>query len=333
MNIGMPMQQTAMIITAAGGPEVLQVAHMPLPRPGQHQVLIKVTAAGVNRHDCNQRAAGVHHDGNPIPGLEASGVVVQLGDDVTDVAVGDQVMALLQGGGYAQFALADTALVMKIPQSLNMDEAACIPEALFTAWWNFFGLMHLKRGEFALIHGGTSGVGHLALQALSALGYRVLATAGSDEKVKAATGFGAYAAFSYKDADLAAKVRDATGGAGISALLDMSAGAHIAADLEMMAPDGRIAHLSAGGGGMLQVLLKPLMAKRISITGSLLRPLALSCKAEIAELIRRDVLPLFDGRMRPTIASRFPLEDAAAAHREMEKGSHIGKILLHVSTS
>lgn len=327
------MQQTAMIITAAGGPEVLQVAHMPLPRPGQHQVLIKVTAAGVNRHDCNQRAAGVHHDGNPIPGLEASGVVVQLGDDVTDVAVGDQVMALLQGGGYAQFALADTALVMKIPQSLNMDEAACIPEALFTAWWNFFGLMHLKRGEFALIHGGTSGVGHLALQALSALGYRVLATAGSDEKVKAATGFGAYAAFSYKDADLAAKVRDATGGAGISALLDMSAGAHIAADLEMMAPDGRIAHLSAGGGGMLQVLLKPLMAKRISITGSLLRPLALSCKAEIAELIRRDVLPLFDGRMRPTIASRFPLEDAAAAHREMEKGSHIGKILLHVSTS
>ncbi|MCZ4291721.1 NAD(P)H-quinone oxidoreductase [Hoeflea alexandrii] len=327
------MQQTAMIITAAGGPEVLQVAHMPLPRPGQHQVLIKVTAAGVNRHDCNQRAAGVHHDGNPIPGLEASGVVVQLGDDVTDVAVGDQVMALLQGGGYAQFALADTALVMKIPQSLNMDEAACIPEALFTAWWNFFGLMHLKRGEFALIHGGTSGVGHLALQALSALGYRVLATAGSDEKVKAATGFGAYAAFSYKDADLAAKVRDATGGAGISALLDMSAGAHIAADLEMMAPDGRIAHLSAGGGGMLQVPLKPLMAKRISITGSLLRPLALSCKAEIAELIRRDVLPLFDGRMRPTIASRFPLEDAAAAHREMEKGSHIGKILLHVSTS
>ena len=331
--MGMPMQQTAMIITAAGGPEVLQVAHMPLPRPGQHQVLIKVTAAGVNRHDCNQRAAGVHHDGNPIPGLEASGVVVQLGDDVTDVAVGDQVMALLQGGGYAQFALADTALVMKIPQSLNMDEAACIPEALFTAWWNFFGLMHLKRGEFALIHGGTSGVGHLALQALSALGYRVLATAGSDEKVKAATGFGAYAAFSYKDADLAAKVRDATGGAGISALLDMSAGAHIAADLEMMAPDGRIAHLSAGGGGMLQVPLKPLMAKRISITGSLLRPLALSCKAEIAELIRRDVLPLFDGRMRPTIASRFPLEDAAAAHREMEKGSHIGKILLHVSTS
>lgn len=331
--MGMPMQQTAMIITAAGGPEVLQVAHMPLPRPGQHQVLIKVTAAGVNRHDCNQRAAGVHHDGNPIPGLEASGVVVQLGDDVTDVAVGDQVMALLQGGGYAQFALADAALVMKIPQSLNMDEAACIPEALFTAWWNFFGLMHLKRGEFALIHGGTSGVGHLALQALSALGYRVLATAGSDEKVKAATGFGAYAAFSYKDADLAAKVRDATGGAGISALLDMSAGAHIAADLEMMAPDGRIANLSAGGGGMLQVPLKPLMAKRISITGSLLRPLALSCKAEIAELIRRDVLPLFDGRMRPTIASRFPLEDAAAAHREMEKGSHIGKILLHVSTS
>ena len=327
----LPIQQKAMIITAAGGPEVLQVADMPVPRPGPNQVLIKVAAAGVNRHDCNQRAAGVHHDGNPIPGLEVSGVVVQRGDGVTDIALGEQVMALLQGGGYAEFAVADAALVMKIPECLSMDESACIPEALFTAWWNFFGLMHLKQGEFALIHGGSSGVGHLALQALSALGYRVLATAGNDKKVKAATGFGAYAAFSYKDADLAARVKEATGGAGISALLDMSAGAHIAADLEMMAPDGRIAHLSGGVGGILSVPLKPLMAKRISITGSLLRPLALTRKTEISALIKRDVMPLFDGRIRPRIASRFALEDAAAAHRGMEKGSHIGKFLLQVS--
>lgn len=327
------MQQRAMIITAAGGPEVLQVADMPVPSPGRNQVLIKISAAGVNRHDCNQRAAGVHHDGNPVPGLEASGVVVELGDNVTDIAVGERVMALLQGGGYGEYAVADAALVMTVPESLHMEEAACIPEALFTAWWNFFGLMHLKRDEFALIHGGTSGVGHLALQAMSALGYRVLATAGSDRKVKAAAGFGAYAAFSYKDTDLAAKVRDATDGAGISALLDMSAGAHIAADLEMMAPDGRIAHLSAGGGGTLGVPLKPLMAKRISITGSLLRPLALTRKSEIAAMIKRDVMPLFYGRVRPKIAAAFALEDAADAHREMEKGSHIGKILLQVSAS
>lgn len=326
----MPLQR-AMIITAAGDPEVLQVADTPVPGPGRNQVLIKVCAAGVNRHDCNQRAAGVHHDGNPIPGLEASGVVVQLGDNVTDIVVGDQVMALLQGGGYAQFAVADAALVLKIPDSLSMDEAACIPEAMFTAWWNFFGLMHLQRDEFALIHGGTSGVGHLALQAMSALGYRVLATAGNDKKVKAAKGFGACAAFSYKDADLAAKVTEATGGAGVSALLDMSAGAHITADLEMMALDGRIAHLSGGGGGTLSVPLKSLMAKRISITGSLLRPLALMRKVEVAALIKRDVMPLLGHRVRPAIASRFALEDAAAAHREMEKGSHIGKILLQVS--
>uniref|UniRef100_UPI0030DB0BFB zinc-binding dehydrogenase n=1 Tax=uncultured Hoeflea sp. TaxID=538666 RepID=UPI0030DB0BFB len=266
-------------------------------------------------------------------GLEAAGVVVRLGDGVTGIAVGDPVTALLQGGGYAEFAVADAALVLPVPRSLSMDEAACIPEALFTAWWNFFGLMHLKHGEFALIHGGTSGVGHLALQAMSALGHRVLATAGTDKKVRAATTFGAEAAFNYKDPDLAAKVREATGGAGISALLDMSAGAHISADLEMMTPDGRIAHLSGGGGGMLSVPLKPLMAKRISITGSLLRPLALTRKTEIAALIKRDVMPLFDGRIRPKIASRFALEDSAAAHRDMEKGSHIGKILLQVSAS
>jgi NADPH:quinone reductase-like Zn-dependent oxidoreductase len=192
--------------------------------------------------------------------------------------------------------------------------------------------MRLQREEFALIHGGTSGVGHIALQALSALGYRVLATAGNARKIKAARGFGAFASFSYKDADLAAKVMDATGGAGIGALLDMSAGAHLAADLEMMAPDGRIAHLSAGGGGVLNVPLKALMAKRISITGSLLRPLALARKTEVAAMIERDVAPLLGGKVRPAIACEFPLEDAAAAHREMEKGSHIGKIVLRVAT-
>lgn len=329
--MSIPRQHKAIIITAAGGPEVLQLAEVPTPQPGPRQVLIRIAAAGVNRHDCNQRSAGVHHDGNPVPGLEASGVVVRLGEGVADIAIGDRVMALLQGGGYGEFAVADAALVMKAPDSLTLVEAVGVPEALFTAWWNFFGLMRLKRDEFALIHGGTSGVGHIALQALSALGYRVLATAGNARKIKAARGFGAFASFSYKDADLAAKVMDATGGAGIGALLDMSAGAHLAADLEMMAPDGRIAHLSAGGGGVLNVPLKALMAKRISITGSLLRPLALARKCEVAAMIERDVAPLLGGKVRPAIACEFQLEDAAAAHREMEKGSHIGKIVLRVA--
>lgn len=329
--MSIPGRQKAIIITAAGGPEVLQLADMPTPRPGPHQVLIRIAAAGINRHDCNQRSAGVHHDGNPVPGLEASGVVAQLGESVADFAIGDRVMALLQGGGYAGFAIADAALVMKVPDTLDMVEAAGVPEALFTAWWNFFGLMRLQRGEYALIHGGTSGVGHLALQAMSALGYRVLATAGSPRKVKAARDFGAFAAFSYDDPDLPGKVREATAGAGVAALLDMSAGAHLAADLEMMAPDGRIAHLSGGAGATLSVPLKALMAKRISITGSLLRPLALERKAAVAAMIARDVLPILGASVRPAIAARFALEDAAAAHREMEKGSHIGKIILRVA--
>ncbi len=329
--MSIPSRQTAIIITAAGGPEVLQVAEMPVPHPGPNQVLIRISAAGVNRHDCNQRSAGVHHDGNPVPGLEVSGVVAALGEGVTEFATGDAVMALVQGGGYAEFALADAALVMVVPDALDPVAAAGVPEALFTAWWNFFAMMRLQREEFALIHGGTSGVGHIALQAMSSLGYRVLATAGSARKVKAAEGFGAFAAFNYNHSDLVGKVLRATGGAGIGALLDMSAGAHMAADLEMMAPDGRIAHLSGGGGAALNVPLKTLMAKRLSITGSLLRPLALERKTAVAAMIRRDVLPILGTKVRPSVAAQFNLEDAAAAHREMEKGSHIGKILLRVA--
>lgn len=327
----LPDFQTAIIIAEAGGPEVLQPAQLTLPQPGAHQVLIRVVAAGINRHDCLQRAAGIHHDGNPVPGLEASGVVVALGPGVTGLDIGTPVMALLQGGGYAEYAVADVALTMPVPEGLSMTEAAAVPEALFTAWWNFFFLMQLRPDEFALMHGGTSGVGHLALQAMSALGYGVLATCGSADKIAAAKRFGARDAFNYNDTELAAKVLDATGGQGISALLDVSAGAHLDADLEMMAPDGRIAHLSGGGGAALSVPLKKLMAKRISITGSLLRPLALARKTEVAQVIRRDVWPLLGTQVRPALAAVLPLSDAAQAHREMEKGDHVGKIVLAVS--
>jgi NADPH2:quinone reductase len=328
----LPDFQTSIIISEAGGPEVLQPAQVPLPKPGAHQVLILITAAGINRHDCLQRAAGIHHDGNSVPGLEASGVVVALGAKVKDLKVGARVMALLQGGGYAQYAVADVALTMPVPDGLSMTEAAAVPEALFTTWWNFFFLMRLHAGEFALIHGGTSGVGHLALQAMSALGYKVLATCGSADKLAAAKGFGALDAFNYNDPDLAQKVTAATGGQGISALLDVSAGAHLDADLEMMAPDGRIAHLSGGGGAALSVPLRKLMAKRISITGSLLRPLALDRKTQVADMIRRDVWPLLGNRVRPSLEAVLPLTEAARAHREMEQGRHIGKIVLTVET-
>lgn len=326
-----PETQSAIDITAAGGPEVLKLIEHPVPRPEPHQILVEVTAAGVNRHDCHQRAKGIRHQGLGVPGLEVSGRIVEIAPDVSGFSVGDEVMALTQGGGYAQYAVADAALTMPLPAGLSHVEAAAVPEAIFTAWWNFFGLMKLEPQEYSLIHGGTSGVGHLALQAMSALGYKVLATAGNEKKVAAARGYGACAAFDYHDPDLAGKVFEATGVKGIGALLDMSAGAHIDQDIEMMAPDGRIAHLSGGGGKVLPVPLAKIMAKRIRITGSLLRPLPLPMKSEIADLLRRDVFPLLGNRIRPTIAHEFALGDASEAHREMERNTTIGKIVLRVA--
>lgn len=326
--MSIPVTQRAIVISKAGGPEVLVPAEVPVPRPAEGQVLIKVAAAGINRHDVHQRANGIHHDGSPTPGLEVSGRVVALGAGVTAPAVGDRVMALVQGGGYGEYVVAAAALAMPVPDTLSDAEAACIPEALFTSWWNFFGLMDLRKDQFGLIHGGTSGVGHLALQALSALGYRVLATAGSERKVKAAGDFGAFAAFNYNDEALAEKVLEATDGTGISCLIDVSAGAHLAQDVAMMAPDGTIAHLSAGGGSELSLPLRPIMARRIRVTGSFLRPLALELKTQVADRLRREVLPLVGNEVRPVIAREFDLTDARGAHAAMEKASHIGKIVL-----
>ncbi|MCW1931058.1 zinc-binding dehydrogenase [Pararhodobacter zhoushanensis] len=267
-----PDMQTAVCITEAGGPEVLVPATVPVPAPGAGQVLIRVTAAGVNRHDVHQREAGRHSDGLAIPGLEVCGTVVALGADVTGIDMGARVMALVQGGGYGQFVVANAALTLPVPDSLSDVEAAAIPEAAFTTWWNFFGMTGLEKGQFALIHGGTSGVGHIALQSLSALGYAILATCGSARKCAAARDFGALAALPYSAPDLAAQVMAATGGHGISALVDVSAGAHLDQDLAMMAADGTIAHLSGGGGAAISLPLRDIMAKRIRITGSLLRP-------------------------------------------------------------
>lgn len=328
-----PEYQTAVIIKRAGGPEVLVAEQVPVPKPGPGEVLIRVSAAGVNRHDVHQRAAGKHSDGQAVPGLEVCGYIVEIGGGVNGVSEGDRVIALVQGGGYGQYVVANAGLTMPAPQSLSDIEAAGIPEAVFTTWWNFFGLMSLQKDQFALFHGGTSGVGHIALQAMSALGYRVVATCGSEKKVQAALDFGAKAAFLYSDPDLADKVLAATGNQGISALLDVSAGAHVTQDLKMMAPDGMIAHLSGGGGTSLSVPLRDIMAKRIRITGSLLRPLPIERKLVIAEMIRKDVWPLLGNKVRPQIEATFDYTDAAGAHRLMENNSHIGKIILDVHHS
>lgn len=329
----LPKTQTAVVITQAGGPEVLAAETVPVERPGPGEVAIKVRAAGINRHDVHQRAAGRHSDGRAVPGLEVCGIVVALGAGVKTLALGDRVVALLQGGGYGQYALANEALVLPAPDTLTDIEAAGLPEALFTSWWNYFNLMSLTKDQFALFHGGTSGVGHIALQAMSALGFRVIATAGTEEKVAASKSFGAFAALSYKDSDLAQKVMEATGGIGISALLDVSAGAHIAQDIAMMAPDGQIAHLSGGGGAALSVPLRDVMAKRVKITGSLLRPLPLARKAIVASQLRDEVWPLLGTKVRPTIAEVYDFTDAAGAHRAMERNDHIGKIMLEVASS
>jgi putative PIG3 family NAD(P)H quinone oxidoreductase len=333
-TMALPDTQTAIVITAAGGPEVLQPQTLAVPQPGDGQVLIRVRAAGINRHDVHQRSGGRHSDGTAVPGLEVCGTIAAVGAGVDPARIGarigDRVMALVQGGGYGQYVVANAPLVLPAPDSLSDVEAAGFPEAAFTTWWNFFHLMSLTKDGFALFHGGTSGVGHIALQAMSALGYRVIATAGSAKKVAAAKDFGAHEAFSYRDPDLADKVMAATGGQGITCLLDVSAGAHLAQDIRMMAPDGQIAHLSGGGGADLAIPLRDIMAKRIRITGSLLRPLPLDRKTAVAEDLRRDVLPLLGTRVRPAIAATFDLADAARAHAAMEENAHIGKIMLSV---
>ena len=325
-----PHEQEAILITAPGGPEVLRLATVPVPVPEPDEVLIKVAAAGVNRHDCHQRRAGPQFDPNPVPGLEAAGEIVAVGSDAAQSRIGERVAALTRGGGYAHYVAAASALALPAPPALSIVEAAALPEALFTAWFNFFDVLRLEPGERVLIHGGTSGVGSLAIQALVAVGYETFATCGSDSKRMAALAFGARAAFDYNDPGLAQEVKAATNGHGVNVILDMSAGAHLAADLEMLAPDGRIGHLAPGGGKDLAIPLRLLMAKRIAVTGSLLRPLDLPRKAAVAERMMREVWPLIGRTVRPTIAATFPLAEAAEAHRAMERGDHIGKIMLTV---
>ena len=325
-----PSQQQAVLITAPGGPEVLRPGTVPVPVPGPEEVLIEVAAAGVNRHDCNQRRAGPDYDPNPVPGLEVAGTIVALGSGVPQSRLGERVAALTQGGGYARYVTTASPLALPAPSALSLIEVAALPEALLTAWFNFFDVLRLRPGERVLIHGGTSGVASLAIPALTALGYEVFATCGSGHKLAAALGFGARAAFDYKDAGLAGQVKAATGGRGVDVILDVSAGAHLAADLEMLAPDGRIGHLSAGGGKDLSIPLRILMAKRISVTGSLLRPLDLPRKTAVAERLLREVWPLIGTAVRPAISATFPLAEAVEAHRAMERSEHVGKIVLKI---
>jgi len=316
---------------------VLQLRNIAVGEPHDDEVLIQVKAAGVNRHDCNQRRRGPTPAHSDVPGLEVSGLVVSVGRRVQSLRPGQPVCALTDGGGYAQFAVAKAAQCLPLPSRLDWCSAAAVPEAAFTIWHNFYDLARLGPGESVLLHGGTSGVGSLAIQVLGALGHPVYATCGSDDKVRAALNMGARRAFNYRSDDYVEGLLEESRGHGVDVILDMSGGQHSSRDVEALARRGRLLHLSPGDGGDFRAPLRAIMAKALCVSGSLLRPLPDDEKARIAAQLQRIVWPLIeDGRVQPVIHKQLPLYAAADAHALMERASHVGKIVLdcdQVSTS
>lgn len=327
--MALPHTMTAIAITRPGGPEVLQPATRPLPRPGERQVLIQVAYAGVNRHDCGQRNRGSPPPGaTDIPGLEVAGIVAAVGDGVTRWKPGDRTCALVNGGGYAQYCIAEEPLALPIPAGFDLKLAAALPEALLTAWLNVFMLGRLKRGEWLLVHGGSSGVGTIAIQLGRLEGAHVVATAGNGAKVEACRKLGAIA-IDYREQDFVAEVMRESGRHGADVILDMAGTAYARRNLDALAMDGRIVHLS-GGSGEYAVPLTAIMGKRAVVTGSLLRGSALPLKMEIVRQVMERVWPHLGKPVTPIVDSVFPLAGAADAHARMEAGVHIGKILLEV---
>lgn len=328
-----PVEMAAVEITAPGGPEQLKIGRRPTPQPGDGEVLVRVAAAGVNRPDVMQRQgrypppAGA----SDIPGLEVSGEVVALGPDVSGIAIGDRVTALLPGGGYAAYAVAAAPLCLPVPRGLSMVEAAALPETFYTVWTNLFDRGGLESGETVLVHGGTSGIGTTAIQLAAAWGARVFATAGSPEKARACERFGAARGIDYKAEDFAEVIRHETAGKGVDVILDMLGASYLARNLESLAIEGRLVVISLLGGARAEINLNVILSKRATLTGSTLRIRTVAQKATIAEALRRNVWPLLsEGRVRPIIHATFPLAEASLAHRLMESSQHIGKIVLTV---
>ncbi len=327
------MTQTmrAVEITEAGGPDVLQLTERPMPEPAEGQVVLKVAYAGVNRPDALQRAGA--YDPPPgasdLPGLEASGEVVAIGSGVESLAVGDQVCALLPGGGYAEYVATPAAHCLPVPAGMGLKEAACLPETFFTVWSNVFTRGGLKPGERFLVHGGSSGIGTTAIQLANAFGARVFATAGSAEKCAACVELGAEKAINYRDEDFVAAMR-AEGGANL--ILDMVGGDYIPRNVKALAEDGRLVQIAFLQGPVVELNFALMMVKRLTLTGSTLRPQSDLAKARIAQDLREAVWPLLEaGKVAPVMDSEFDLADAAAAHARMEGSGHIGKIVLKVA--
>jgi len=326
-----PATMTAIEIREPGPPQVLRAVRRPLPQPKAGEVLIRVAAAGVNRPDVLQRK-GLYPappGASDIPGLEVAGVVVALGEGVTDPALGARVCALLAGGGYAEYTTAPAVQCLPAPTQLSLEEAAALPETFFTVWFNVFERARLRSGETLLVHGGSSGIGTSAILLGKAFGARLIVTAGTTAKCAACRELGADHAINYHEQDFVEATLRATDGRGADVILDMVGGDYVARNIAAAATNARIAIIAHQGGAKAEIDLRPLMVKRLQISASTLRAQSVESKGRLAAALRQHVWPLFaTKRLKPLIHARFPLADAAAAHKLMESGAHIGKIVL-----
>jgi NADPH:quinone reductase len=329
----LPAQMTVIGISKPGGPEVLLPETRAVPAPGPGEILVKVAAAGVNRPDVAQRS-GVYPPppgASDLPGLEIAGEVVAVGSGTGKHKIGDKVMSLVAGGGYAQYCIAQDAQAIAVPAVLSMLEAGAVPETLMTVWHNVFERGALQAGETLLIHGGSSGIGTMAIQLAKAFGAKVIVTVGSQEKADACRKLGADHAINYKTEDFVAAVKTATAGAGANLILDMVGGDYVERNYDAAAVDGSVVQIATLGGAKANVNVAKLMVKRLRHTGSTLRPRSNADKAAMVAAIEAKVMPLLrEGRVKPLMDGTFPLEKAADAHRRMETSEHIGKIVLAV---
>ncbi len=323
----------AIVITQPGGPEVLQLAEREKPTPGPLEVLIKVAAAGVNRPDVSQRKGNYPPPpGAPadIPGLEVSGVIVQLGEEVKSWEVGDDVCALIAGGGYAEYVTAPVEQCLIIPEGVTLADAASLPETFFTVWNNVFEIGKFKPGERVLVHGGSSGIGVAAIQLVKAMGGIVYITAGSDEKCRFCEQLGAALGINYNSSDFEELIRTVTDGKGVDIILDMVGGSYAEKNIRLLAYKGRLIQINAMEGKMGSVDLIRIMKNSLTVTGSTLRPQSAAYKGHLAKSLMNEVWPFFPEKIKPIIHARFALADASKAHALMESSAHIGKILLEV---
>lgn len=333
MQADLPQTMIAIGIAEPGGPEVLRSQEVKVPQPGTGQVLVKVAYAGVNRPDCFQRL-GLYPpppDASEIPGLEVSGTVVALGEGVAAKMLDQQVCALVHGGGYAEFCVAEAGCCLPVPDGISLAEAAAMPETLFTVWHNMFERGWARDGETVLIHGGTSGIGTMAIALGKLFGLTMIVTCGSDSKCSSALELGADHAINYTKSDFVEEVGRITGGKGVELVIDMVAGDYVTRNLKCLAEDGRHVTIAVQGGVKAELNMGVVMRRRYTLTGSTLRPRSAQFKSLLCQEIAANAWPLVEsGELRPVMDKTFPLVEAAAAHARMEAGEHIGKIVLEV---